>query len=76
MLKPDGYLFSSFILMFGGVIYGLRELEETILMPREQQYFEVAAKDESLAFDAFTSPFCQVTTSVESTLFSSESSPE
>ena len=54
VLKPDGYLFSSFILMFGGVIYGLRELEETILMPREQQYFEVAAKDESLAFDAFT----------------------
>ena len=54
VLKPGGYLFSSFILMFGGVIYGLRDLEETILMPREQLYFEVAAKDESLAFDAFT----------------------
>ena len=54
VLKPGGCLFSSFILMFGGVIYGLRELEETILMPREQPFFEVAAKDESLAFDAFT----------------------
>ena len=54
VLKPGGYLFSSFILMFGGVIYGLRELQESILMPREQPYFEVAAKDESLAFDAFT----------------------
>ena len=54
MLKPGGYLFSSFILMFGGVIYGLRELEETIQMPKEQPYFEVAAKDESLAFEAFT----------------------
>ena len=30
VLRPDGYLFSSFILMFGGVIYGLRELQETI----------------------------------------------
>ena len=54
VLKPGGCLLSSFILMFGGVIYGLRELEETILMPREQPFFEVAAKDESLAFDAFT----------------------
>ncbi|MBR3334436.1 MAG: class I SAM-dependent methyltransferase [Clostridia bacterium] len=54
VLKPGGFLFSSFILMFGGVVYGLRDLQETILMPREQQYFEVAAKDESLAFDAFT----------------------
>ena len=54
VLKPGGFLFSSFILMFGGVIYGLRELQETILMPREQAFFEVAAKDESLAFDAFT----------------------
>lgn len=60
VLKSGGYLFSSFILMFGGVIYGLRELEETILMPREQPYFEVAAKDESLAFDAFT--FAYMTT--------------
>ena len=54
VLKPGGCLLSSFILMFGGVIYGLRELEETILMAREQPFFEVAAKDESLAFDAFT----------------------
>ena len=54
VLKPGGYLFSSFILMFGGVIYGLRELQETILMPKEQPLFEVAARDESLAFEAFT----------------------
>ena len=54
VLKPGGYLFCSFILMFGGVIYGLRDLPETILWPKEQEYFEVSAKDESLAFDAFT----------------------
>ena len=54
VLKPGGYLFSSFILMFGGVIYGLRELQETILWPKEQVLFDVAAKDKSLAFEAFT----------------------
>ena len=54
VLKPGGYLFSSFILMFGGVIYGLRELQESILWPDEQPLYDVAARGESLAFDAFT----------------------
>ena len=54
VLKPGGVPFSSFILMFGGVIYGLRELQESILWPKEQPLYDVAAKGESLAFDAFT----------------------
>ena len=54
VLKPGGYLFSSFILMFGGVIYGLRDLQESILWPDEQPLYDVAARGESLAFDAFT----------------------
>ncbi len=54
VLKPDGYLFCSFILMFGGVIYGLRDLQETILLPKEQIFFDVAAEDKSLSFEAFT----------------------
>ena len=54
VLKPGGCLFSSFILMFGGVIYGLREAPETILQPREQEFYDIAAKGESLSFDAFT----------------------
>ena len=54
VLKPGGYLFCSFILMFGGVIYGLRELQESILWPNEQELYDVAAKGESLAFEAFT----------------------
>ena len=54
MLKTGGYLFCSFILMFGGVIYGLREVPETILWPDEQVFYDIAAKGESLAFDAFT----------------------
>ena len=54
VLRPGGCLFSSFILMFGGVIYGLRELPETLFWPKEQPLYEVAAKDESLSFEAFT----------------------
>ena len=54
VLKPGGYLFCSFILMFGGVIYGLREIQEVILSPKEQELFEVAADDKSLSFEAFT----------------------
>ena len=54
VLKPGGFLFCSFILMFGGVIYGLREIPETILREAEQPLYDVAAKDESLAFEAFT----------------------
>ena len=60
VLKPGGCLFSSFILMFGGVIYGLREIPETILWPDEQILFDVAARNESLAFEAFT--FAYMTT--------------
>ena len=60
VLKPGGYLFCSFILMFGGVIYGLRELPETILWPKEQEYFEIAARSEGASFEAFT--FAHMTT--------------
>jgi len=54
VLKPGGCLFCSFILMFGGVIYGLRDLQETILWPEEQVFYDIAARDESVAFNAFT----------------------
>ena len=54
VLKPGGYLFASFILMFGGVIYGAREAPETILWPKEQPFYDVAARNESLALEAFT----------------------
>ena len=54
VLKPGGYLFSSFILLFGGVIYGLRELQEMILLPTEQEPLDAVARGESLALEAFT----------------------
>ncbi len=54
VLKPGGLLFCSFILMFGGVIYGLRDAPETILWPREQEFYDIAAKGEDASFEAFT----------------------
>ena len=54
VLKPGGFLFSSFILMFGGVIYGLRELPETLLWPEEQVLYDVAAKGEGMSGKGFT----------------------
>ena len=54
VLKPGGCLFCSFILMFGGVIYGLRDAQETILWPEEQVFYDIAARGESIAFNAFT----------------------
>ena len=54
VLKPGGHLFCSFILMYGGVIYGLRDLPETILWPEEQVFYDIAARDEGASFEAFT----------------------
>ncbi|MBR6382149.1 MAG: class I SAM-dependent methyltransferase [Lachnospiraceae bacterium] len=54
VLRPGGYLFCSFILLYGGVIFGARELQNTILMPKEQPFYEAAARGESLALEAFT----------------------
>ena len=60
VLKKGGCLFSSFILMFGGVIYGLREIPEAILWEKEQPFYEIAARDEGTAMEAFT--FAHMTT--------------
>ena len=54
VLKPGGLLFSSFILMFGGVVFGLRDLQESILREPEKELYEVCARGESLSFEAFT----------------------
>ena len=70
VLKPGGYLFSSFILMFGGVIYGLRELPELILRPNEQVLFDIAANDESFSFEAFTHSYMTTVRDAEELLSS------
>ncbi len=60
VLKPGGFLFSSFILMFGGVIYGMRDIPQTIFWPREQPFYEIAAKGKGTSMEAFT--FANLTT--------------
>ena len=54
VLKPGGLLFTSFILMFGGVIYGLLDLQESIVRENEKVLYDVCARGESLSFEAFT----------------------
>lgn len=57
VLKPNGYLFASFILMYSGVIYGLREFQRSILIPEERSYFDVVLQNQSLSFNAFTQSY-------------------
>ena len=54
VLKNGGLLFTSFILMYGGVVYGLRDLQESICRENEKVLYEVCARGESLSFEAFT----------------------
>ncbi|MDO5435067.1 MAG: class I SAM-dependent methyltransferase [Clostridia bacterium] len=54
VLKKGGYLFCSFILMFGGVIYAMRELPVLLFGEKEQVHFETAARVESKSFCSFT----------------------
>ncbi|MBO2517413.1 MAG: hypothetical protein CW338_09145 [Clostridiales bacterium] len=54
VLKKGGYLFCSFILMFGGVIYGMRELPWTLFNEREKPLYEITARGEAASFESFT----------------------
>lgn len=56
VLKPGGFLFSSFILMYARVIFGLREQPEIINAEQKkyQALFDITAKGESAAFESFT----------------------
>ena len=53
VLKPGGYLFSSFILTYGNVIYSLRSNSKVILEPESGKYLDAAADDQSIAFRPF-----------------------
>lgn len=55
VLKKGGYLFTSFILMFGGVIYDLREMPKIVF--EDAPYFEVVSNGKSLSFKAFTNAY-------------------
>ena len=57
MLKPDGILYVSFLLMFSGVIYMLRQAPELILDPNEQVWLDAVRSEISWGGDAFTKAF-------------------
>jgi hypothetical protein len=57
MLKPGGLLYASFLMMFSGVIYFLREAPEMILDPGEKVWLDAVRNQISWGGDAFTRAF-------------------
>lgn len=57
MLKPNGILYASFLLMFSGIIYFLREAPQMIIQPGEQVWLNAVRKQISWGGDAFTRAF-------------------
>ena len=62
VLRKGGYLFSSFILTFGNVIYSLRSNAGAILDDDERKHLDAIADDESLAFRPFSFTYAYETT--------------
>ena len=54
LLKPDGHLFVSFILLHAGLNYYLDECPEQIINEIEDSYLEALKKDQTWAGKAFT----------------------
>ena len=57
MLKPNGILYASFLLMFSGIIYFLREAPEQVVQPGEQVWLNAVRNQISWGGDAFTRAF-------------------
>ena len=57
MLKPGGILYASFLLMFSGIIFFLREAPELIISPGEEVWLNAVRKQISWGGDAFTKAF-------------------
>ena len=57
MLKPDGILYASFLLMFSGIIFFLREAPELIIQPGEKVWLDAVGHQISWGGDAFTQAF-------------------
>lgn len=55
VLKKDGYLFTSFIMMYGGLIYDLRDLPKVVF--KDAPFFDVVKNGKSLSFKAFTNAY-------------------
>lgn len=57
LLKFRGFIYVSFILMFAGMIFGMKSAPEMLLMETEQIYIDAVIKGESYGGDAFTKAF-------------------
>lgn len=57
MLKPGGILYASFLLMFSGIIFFLREAPQLLVSPGEEVWLEAVRKQFSWGGDAFTRAF-------------------
>jgi len=57
MLKPNGILYASFLLMFSGIIYFLREAPELVVQPSEKVWLDAVRQQISWGGNAFTRAF-------------------
>ena len=57
MLKPGGILYASFLIMFSGIIYMLREGQEILIDPNEEEWINAMRQQISWGGNAFTRAF-------------------
>lgn len=57
LLKNRGLIYVSFILMFAGMIYHMKNIPEMLLLESEQIFIDAVLKGNSYAGDAFTKAF-------------------
>lgn len=62
VLSKGGYLFCSFIMTFGNVIYSLRSNAKAILEDDERKHLDAIADDQSLSFRPFSFTYAYETT--------------
>jgi len=57
ILKPGGTLSASFINMFAGIIYAMKEQPDIVLDPAEQDFYRTFIENRSFAGPAFTEAY-------------------
>lgn len=57
LLKDKGLIYVSFILMFAGMIFGMKTSPEMVLFESENIFIDAVLKGKSYAGDAFTKAF-------------------
>ncbi len=57
LLKDRGMIYVSFILMFSGMIFGMKNSPEMLLFENEEVFIDAVLKGKSYAGDAFTKAF-------------------